>query len=101
MSDKIFEINDFGVCINPNEIIFEDKKFTAKIKTAHIDDGWYFGTSSYTNTTGHAFCISKDKNKFYTEKQAINAGIKQLCNFGFNVKVDNEQLTFKDIACLN
>jgi len=96
MTDKIFEINEFGVCINPNEIIFENEKFTAKIETAYIDDGWYFGTSAHTKNSGHSFCVSKDKNRFDTEKEAINKAESYLIDRGFNIKnkSENEQLTF-------
>ncbi len=101
MTDKIFELNDFGVCINPNVIIFENEKFNAEIKTAFIDNGWYFGTSSETKNSGHAFCIPPAHHRPDPDPHAIPAGITQLVNFGFNVEVDNEQLTFEDIACLN
>jgi hypothetical protein len=97
---KIFEINPVGICTNPNEIIFEEKDRLAKVKTAFIDGGWYFGTSLETKTGGHTFGVRKDKNRFETEKHCIEAGINDLADRGFICRItEKEQLTFEDMLC--
>ena len=99
MGDKIFEINEFGVCINPNEIIFNDKQFTVKVKTAIIDDFWYYGIETNIGESTYSSCVSKDCYWFNTEKECINAGIIFLNNRGFKVRNQEEQMTFEDMLC--
>ena len=69
--EKQFHLNDCGVVMNPNTQSFVDKKCRATLSTAMIDGKWYNGFDFMTPTSGSGSGVSKCKNAFDSEKEAL------------------------------
>ena len=50
--EKVFDFNEFGICMNPNVQSFVSGKYRAMIETAPIDGRWYYGCMLDTPTSG-------------------------------------------------
>lgn len=73
-NNEDFKVNEFGVCVNTNILSFETKKIKSEIRTAFIDDGWYYSISVNTQTGGYSSPCMKYKTPYQIEADAINAG---------------------------
>lgn len=77
-----FIFNDCNVCINPNKINGELKKFRWEITTANNGKGWIYGHDFSTPTSGWGCGPWKeDSEVFTTEHEAIEDAAKKGLNF--------------------
>ena len=70
-AEKQFHLNDCDICMNPNVQSFVSKKCKATLKTAMIDDKWYCGWDFQTAISGTGCGVSKSKDGYGTEQDAI------------------------------
>jgi len=76
--EKVFDFNEFGICMNPNVQSFVSGKYRAMIETAPIDGRWYYGCMLDTPTSGSGSGVSKDHTGgFDTEELALAAVAKK------------------------
>lgn len=78
---KEFIFNDCNICINPNKINGEVKRFYWQIETACTDGKWIFGFSFGTSTSGWGCGAWKKDDSFGTEHDAIEAAAKKGIHF--------------------
>lgn len=75
--EKVFDFNEFGICMNPNVQSFVSGKYRAMIETAPIDGRWYYGCMLDTPTSGFGSGVCKQGPDFATESEALAAVAKK------------------------
>lgn len=74
---KEFVFNDCNICINPNKVDGQVKKFRWQITTALYNGKWTYGYSFDTPTGGWGCGVWKDRESYTSEHDAIEAGAKR------------------------
>ena len=79
---KEFLFNDCNICINPNTVKGDIKRFDWQIETACVNGRWVYGFIFGTPTSGWGSgAWSKNTENFPSEHDAIEAGAKRGIHF--------------------
>ena len=82
MNKNEFVFNDCDICINPNKLDGQVKKYRWEIETACADGKWVFGFMFDTPTSGWSSgAWSKDKENFPSEQDAVKAAAQRGISF--------------------
>lgn len=80
-SEKVFDLNEHGVCMNPNTQSIASGLFKAMIETAKIDGKWYYGVWFNTPLVGNVKGASKSGRAFEKEQDAIKEAAQEGLDF--------------------
>lgn len=88
---KEYEFNDFGVCINPDEVSYDSGRCGYTLATAYTDDKWMMGYDAHKSANGVAIPICKrGGGSFTSQDEALkHAAQKVLDFFGQNHYTDD------------
>lgn len=96
---KVFELNQFGVILNPNEKLYfisNDNQVT--IRTGYINNKWYYGLDYTGHNEGLRFWSTREL--FETEDEAIKCAKNYFIDRLKNSDLESEKYKLDLIKCI-